>query len=183
MAHTPQRQVCPICGHDDDVTTMPGDAERTWDYTCLADGHNWTVKADTGLVGRTGITAEWDLYDDLPKCLTPGEPWVEHGVVEFRYKTGFPDVYFEKILPRYGHVGLQGSKRYTASSFIAQALRQLEREGVLARSYRRATGFWAYNHRVSYWSLAPGPTSDDDITWQNFALAKKLDPNEWVVER
>jgi hypothetical protein len=33
------------------------------------------------------------LYDDLLLCLVPGDPWVEYGVVEHRYKLLRPEIY------------------------------------------------------------------------------------------
>jgi hypothetical protein len=31
-----------------------------------------------------GIAAELGVYDDVFLCLSPGEPWLEHGIVEHR---------------------------------------------------------------------------------------------------
>ena len=33
-----------------------------------------------------GIGAKLGVYDDVFFCLSPGEPWLEHGIVEHRYK-------------------------------------------------------------------------------------------------
>jgi hypothetical protein len=32
--------------------------------------------------GYSGIAAELGVYDDVFLCLSPGEPWLEHGIVE-----------------------------------------------------------------------------------------------------
>ena len=37
-----------------------------------------------------GIGAKLGVYDDLSLCLSPGEPWLEHGIVEHRYKSCAP---------------------------------------------------------------------------------------------
>lgn len=183
MTNIPPRRVCPMCGYDDDITVMPGDDDDTWAYTCLSDRHTWIVKAPTGIEGRNGIMAELGLYDDLLRCLVSGESWVEHGIVEHRYKEAFPDVYFNELLPRYGHVATHGSKRYTASAFIASALGRLRVEGALVQSRGPATGFWHYNGSVSYWALPPGPGPEDRTTWESFARERGLDPKQWSLIR
>src|SRR6266508_5699329 len=44
-----------------------------------------------------GIAAELGVYDDVFLCLSPGEPWLEHGIVEHRYKELRPTAYREMI--------------------------------------------------------------------------------------
>src|ERR671929_59508 len=39
-----------------------------------------------------GIGAKLGVYDDVFLCLSPGEPWLEHGIVEHRYKELSPGV-------------------------------------------------------------------------------------------
>lgn len=184
----PSRQVCPLCGTDDDVSAFPAGPDNVWDYTCTAaDGgghaepYTWPVTVTVGIPGRSGITAELGLYDDLAALLLPGEGWIEHGILEHRYKLAQPHTYFDELIPRYGHVA-QGPKRYTTSAFIAQALGQLAREGTLAWSDGRPTGFWSYNHRISYWALPPAPPLDDRQTWSEFATKAGLDPEAWILD-
>jgi hypothetical protein len=43
--------------------------------------------------GYSGIAAELGVYDDVFLCLSPGEPWLEHGIVEHRYKELCPTAY------------------------------------------------------------------------------------------
>ena len=50
-----------------------------------------------------GIGAKLGVYDDVFLCLSPGEPWLEHGIVEHRYKELCPAAYLEMI-DRWGHV-------------------------------------------------------------------------------
>lgn len=181
----PPRLVCPLCGHDDDVSSLPVGAEGEWAYTCAASsGHiepyGWKHKLERHVDGREGITAELGLYDDLASCVKPGEAWVEHGVVEHRYRLLRPDVYLGELLPRYGHVA-QGPKRYTVSALIAKALGQLSREGILAWQYARATGFWYYNGSISYWAVPPAPQLEYRLTWAEFAESEGLDPMVWSL--
>jgi hypothetical protein len=41
----------------------------------------------------SGLASELGMYDDLPGCLNPGEPWVEYGIVERRYRDAHPDAF------------------------------------------------------------------------------------------
>jgi hypothetical protein len=185
MPEVPHRQVCKLCAHDDEVTMLPIGDGSEWAFTCTATtGHSapyvWTVKVERGMAGREGITAELGLYDDLPRCVRVGDPWIEHGILEHRYKLLRPDVYFDELLPRYGHVALK-SKRYTTSVFIASALGQLMREGALAWQYAPATGLWNYNHKISFWALPPAPPLEERLTWAEFAGREGLDSKVWDV--
>ncbi|MDQ3643831.1 MAG: hypothetical protein M3450_20765 [Actinomycetota bacterium] len=182
----PRRQVCPTCAHDDDVAVMPLPDGLAWQYSCSsvrhADPYLWTVTAEARLDLWGGITAELGLYDDLPRCFSSGEQYVEHGVVEHRYKLLRPDVYFDELVPRYGHVA-QGPRRYSTSSFIAGALGRLYREGVLAWQWGSATGFFQYNGQISYWALKPAPDDGELLTWESFARRDDLDPWAWSLDR
>jgi hypothetical protein len=177
------RQVCPLCGIEDEVISMPRGAGDEWDFTCTgASGHgepySWIVKAESGFDGRSGIMSELGLYEDLPACLRTGDPWVEHGIVEHRYKLLRPDVYFGELLPRYSHVAI-GPTRYSTSAFLAQALSHLLREGAVAWQYSNRTGFWTYAHKISYWALPPAPPMEDRYTWATYATDHHLDPMTW----
>lgn len=179
----PPNQVCPLCGYDDYVIAMPVGQPGEWDFTCTGTtGHTapytWHVTAQHDFVGREGITAELGVYDDLLSCLHPGDPWVEHGVVEHRYKQLRPDVYFGELIPTYGHVA-QGPKRYTVSVFLARALSQLLHEGAVGWQYAAATGFWSYNTRISFWSLFPTSATENRLTWESYAKDRGIDPVTW----
>jgi hypothetical protein len=180
----PKHQVCPLCGHDDDVSTMPLPGGDQWQYSCTdhTEPYVWIVKAEPRLSERNGITAELGLYDDLPRCLMPDEPFVEHGVIEYRYKLLRPDVYFDELLPRYGHVA-NGPRRYSTTAFIASALGRLAREGDLTRTKGPATGCFAYNGRVGYWAHAPGPEDGALKSWDKFAADLGISAAHWSLER
>ncbi len=185
MSHGPPSQVCPLCADDDQLSALPGEP-GTWMFTCTGTrGHetpySWPVKVESTVEGREGITEELGVYDDLLLCVHSDEPWVEHGVVEHRYKLLKPAVYFKELLPTYGHVA-QGPKQYTLSAFLARALGQLRDEGALAWQYATATGFWAYNGSISYWAIPPAPPADERATWEQFALDAGLDPKSWNLD-
>ena len=63
-----------------------------------------------------GIGAKLGVYEDVFLCLSPGEPWLEHRIVEHRYKELFPAAYLEMI-NRWGHVS-QGPRRYSVKAFL-----------------------------------------------------------------
>jgi hypothetical protein len=180
MTPSPPAQVCQLCGHDDFVSLVPDGSSDEWLFVC--SGHeqpwNWSVRIPTGNPGREGITAELGLYEDLPLCILPGEPWVEHGVVEYRYSHLRPEIYTRELLPRFGHTK-QGPRHFSTSALIAKALGQLRGEGLLAWRYDRATGFWGYNGQISYWAQLPAPADDALLTWAAFAELKGLDPDDW----
>ena len=85
-----------------------------------------------------GIGAKLGVYDDVFLCLSPGEPWLEHGIVEHRYKELCPAAYLEMI-DRWGHVS-QGPRRYSVTAFLTRAWSQLARDGILATKLGPATG-------------------------------------------
>jgi len=116
--------------------------------------------------------------NDLLACLEHGEPFVEYGVVEYRYATtGNPSVY-KQLVDDYGHTAL-GPKQYTASAFIAATLGRMEKEGTLAYKYDKATGFWSYNGGISYWALRPASSDAPPLTFETFARGAGFDPKSW----
>src|ERR671919_1626345 len=85
-----------------------------------------------------GIGAQLGVYEDVFLCLSPGEPWLEHGIVEHRYKELRPTAYREMIT-RWGHV-IQGPRRYSVTAFLTRRWSQLASDGVLAAQIGPATG-------------------------------------------
>lgn len=171
----PARQVCKLCGRDDDVTTKTL-APGLWSYHCAYCSFEWhsSTAVDDGLADAEGITAELGLYDDLPKCLVPGEPFVEYGIVEYRYERLRPKV-FAQLLERYGHVRI-APKHYTTSVFIAMALGWLRDRGEVLCEWGPATGSWDYNGIISYWALPPGPGDGARTSWLEFARREGVAP-------
>lgn len=152
-----------------------------WALTCPGGGHEpyrWEATAAdrTDEAGASGLAAEMGLYDDLPRCLVAGEPFVEYGVVEHRYSELRPRVY-EDLLRRYSHTRIERNKPYTTSVFVASALSWLLRHGDVVVTWADATGYWSYNGVISYWALPPGPAEADRLTWVEYATANGLDPD------
>ena len=137
--------------------------------------------AESGLTDLelTGLTEEWGLYHDLPKCLVKGDPLVEYGVVEHRYLLLNPTRY-RFLLDRYGHTAIAPAN-YTTSSFIAAALGRLGKHGDLVDSWGDATGRWAYNGTVSYWGLPGVDKAAPKRSWTEYAQEHDLDPEGWPL--
>ena len=178
------RQVCQLCGFDDDVTVSELTGGDSWHYRCTGGGkyhaepYAWEVAHETSSSAHEGICAELGLYDDLPRCVPVGQGWVEHGIVEYLYKEDHPETY-RHLVDLYGHIA-KAPKRYTASVILARTLGQLSREGIVYyQPDLPATGFWAYNGTVGYWSPIPGPASNDHTTWAAWAAVRGLNPYHW----
>jgi hypothetical protein len=186
MMQRPKRSVCSLCVLNDDAITTLHLGDGVWQHTCRGPGHTeprvWQEESEAGVdeLALEGLTLEWRLYDDLPKCLVPGEGFVEYGVVEHRYKLLNPSRY-SFLVDRYGHTR-QGPKNYTATSFIAGALGRLGRRGDLdAKFGDAATGYWSYNRTISYWMLPKSAAHKCRTTWEEFAHANGLDPADWEL--
>jgi hypothetical protein len=129
--------------------------------------------------GPRGIGAELGVYDDVFLCLSPGEPWLEHGIVEHRYKELCPTAYREMI-DRWGHV-IQGPRRYSVTAFLTRACSQLAGNGVLAAQLGPATGLYEHNRRILYWALPPGPEAQRIRTWADFAADLGISAYDWTL--
>ena len=177
------RQVCPLCASDEDyVAEIEGPG--LWRLTCTggpSSTHPYTwVTTGQGPFDHTeqdGLSTAYGLYDDLLAVISHTDPWMEYGIIEYRYALAQPDTYAQ-IVDRYGHVAIT-PKRYTASSFIGAALGKLRRDGDLSYKTCTATGRWAYNSQISAWATNPAPTSPDVLTWVDFALERGFDPDVW----
>jgi hypothetical protein len=167
--------VCPLCARDDPIRIEPI-GPGLWLHTCENKRHpggsfSWqgtaTERLDEPAV--EGKAADLGLYEDLPLCLVRGEPFVELGIVEHRFSQLRPSV-FQQLLDDYSHTRIQRYKPYTATVFIASALRKLFDFGDVLYRIGPATGHWAYNEIISYWALPPGPDTDAEIlTWEEYA--------------
>jgi hypothetical protein len=181
----PARQICPICQVDESIFTETI-GPSLWRYTCTrscrqhAEPYSWLGSTrDAPFDEELGYNKaeELGLPNDLLTCLQHGEPFVEYGVVEYRYATvANPEVY-KQLVEDYGHTAL-GPKKYTASAFIASTLGRMLREDLVAYKPGRATGFWSYNSDISFWSLQPLSHSRP-MTFATFAAEQGFDPKTW----
>jgi hypothetical protein len=187
MPTMPPHVVCPLCALDDHYDVVLDGDGTTWRYTCNGPGHQvwtWVKAASTPVTaGREGVMAELGLYDDLLSCVHESDHrWTEHGVIEHRYLSQFPNVYFNQLLPTWGHASDGSAKGKSTSLLMAQAMGQLRREGLLEYRTWKPTGYWAKNSTISYWAHPPGPPDEARLTWNEYALDLNLDPASWTFD-
>lgn len=181
----PPKLECITCEHRDDfVAAMESPDGDEWIYTCTSPAHesplSWPSKMEQPHSGREGICADLGLYEDLEACVLSGEPWVEYGVVEHRYRVLRPATY-AKLVEDYHHAA-HHDRRYTVSSLLVGVLGQLRKEGILASQVGKPTGFWAKHLGiVSFWSRSPAPPEDSTLTWATYAAGEELAPDVWAL--
>lgn len=177
---------CPQCFSADDVTyeRLPDELVR---LTCSrnhddGDSHRWiqTLKdASFREDADTGVTDE--LLDPLSECVEPGEPWVEYGIVEYRFRLLYPDLFAAHVRDR-GH-RMFGPHKVTASGVrFAATLGRLADRGELVRIHGPATGAWA-PQEVTYWARPPAPPPTSRITWEAWCVAHGRSPDWTAVDR
>jgi len=182
----PVRQVCPRCSAEDfvQIETL---GPCLWRYTCTrsckqhADPYSWigsTADAPADMELTYNKAEDLGLPNDLLTCFEHGEPFVEYGIVEYRYAAKANPTVYKQLVEDYGHTSL-GPKRYTASAFIASTLGRMEKEGLLAYKSGTATGFWSYNGGISFWSLVPPSSEAPPLTFKTFATEQGFDPKSW----
>lgn len=56
--------------------------------------YRWTptVQSADSLPMRTGIAEEFGVYDDLLSCVGTEDPWLEYGIVKYRFARLRPDL-------------------------------------------------------------------------------------------
>ena len=171
------RPVCPFCVIDDFVTAIPL-GPGLFEFTCSrankhrdGDTYTWQGTSEGPLSESqgTGPVPINDVREALLACLKPGEPWLEYGIIEERYReTAAED--FEILREEYGHriLGPPSKSQFTASAYLARALGDLREFGQVAHTTGRATGPWAYNGTISYWAVPPpGPPPDKRLTYED----------------
>lgn len=174
---------CPKCFSADDVTfqRLPDKAAL---YHCDrnhdGDGPHAWVLSQAALNAHVEHAAEGvtdELLEPLSSCVVAGEPFAEYGVIEYRFRQRFPELFAAHVRDR-GHI-LMGPKTYTASSVrFGVALGRLARAGELLSRYGPATGAWRYNGQVTYWARPPGAPATP-LTWAAYCKAEGRSP-EWT---
>jgi hypothetical protein len=169
-------QVCPFCGIDEFVSSIPL-GPGFFEFICSRSGNHpgrkpyeWRgtsmVDADAG--GGQGPVPIRDVREALLECVREGEAWVEYGIVEERYAKTAPQD-FLILREEYGHrnLGPRKNPQFTASAYLGRALGDLRETGRLAHMTGKATGAWAYNGTISYWAKPlPGPAKENLITFE-----------------
>src|SRR4051794_2233066 len=168
----PARQVCPLCGlDDDDLVEWALEAPGVWRFSCAnhAQPYEWLTTASFRIdeASTGGYAEELGIYNALLGLFTEPGPFREWGVVEHLFALAEPATYRE-LVDRYSHVAL-GPTQYSVSAFLAQAAGKLAREGHLAIRWVQATGFWAYNATISSFTVAPAAEHAPLLSWEEFA--------------
>ncbi len=177
-------RTCPACFSADDVSyqRLP---DQQVAYYCVRkheDGkpREWVRPLDTttnSWSAAEGVTDE--LLEPMLSCVSPDDPLLEFGVVEYRFRQRYPDLFRAHVAER-GHV-LVGRTQTTASAVrFGVALGRLARAGDLAYIYGPATGAWSYNGRVAYWSRPPAE-GRAILSWEQFCISDGR-PAEWTDE-
>jgi hypothetical protein len=140
-------------------------------YLCADCGHEQTgaafsVGEDNGW-GEDGVIDQLGLYDDLLNCLAPGEPWLEYGIIEYRYRARF-SAKFRALVKERGHRNFPVG-HLTASKLIGQATGILAERGRLVKHVGGAgTGFWSYNDPSHWYALPPAPPLVKLAAWSDY---------------
>jgi hypothetical protein len=201
---------CPKCFSFDDVLPPRRSPDGRIDYTCTGDHggegpFRWSSTPDAVDLPSPRRTAASssssatraprapraprpnpddasidELLDPLLACVNPGEPFVEYGVVEYRFRQARPDLFLQHVRER-GHVML-GTRRNLAasSSRFTRALRKLESAGQLVSVKGPGTGAWRYEQSIGYWARPPRP-SGPLLTWSMFCATQGRSA-EWTAE-
>jgi len=190
---------CPRCFSFDDVLPPRRLPDGRLKYTCTGEhddtgAYMWSTAssaveapagrtttgpkpaAQTAGTPRTSLLAEDAAVDELLEpllaCVNVGEPFVEYGVVEYRFRISRPDL-FVAYVREGGHVML-GARRGSASTSTARfvkALRRLERSGELVTVKGPGTGAWRHDQSIGYWARPPRPTGPF-LTWSMFCATQ-----------
>jgi len=174
---------CPRCFRADDVgwQRLPDNALL---YTCTArhDGgpYTWVASHEAvsgGDLAADGVTDE--LLTPLLSCVRPGEPFVEYGIVEYRFSRQFRGLFVAHVRER-GHVMVAPSRVTASSVRFGVALARLVRAGDLVSRPGPATGAWRYNAAITYWAAAPA-AGREMLSWEAFCRSVGRSP-EWTEE-
>lgn len=198
---------CPQCFSYDDVLSPRRQPDGRIEYTCTGDHdgagtHKWSIVpevvavpaaktaagrkagARTAAAPRARATPEdsaiEELLEPLLACVKAGEPFVEYGVVEYRFRLARPDQFAAHVRDR-GHVML-GARRLQAASItrFAKALARLESSGELVTVKGPGTGAWRLDQSIGYWARPPRPAGPL-LTWSMFCATQGRTP-EWTDE-
>jgi hypothetical protein len=177
-------RTCPRCFRADEVTQQRS-IDGLWTFTCddgvaHGDGAPYVWDATNEPLGSEGDVQQslTPYLAPLRSCVVPGEPYLEYGVVEWRFRALAPQL-FSELVAEHGHTRLNPiTSKKSASAYLAQALGLLAASGELVRVYGPATGTWSYNGRVTYWAAPPAPPTTSRLSWKQFALDNGLDPQD-----
>jgi hypothetical protein len=198
MKNYPTIITCSACFRADDVQTPTIDPlTGNWDYVCTNPSHGetphrWVVIPPAPVLyaaSHDGYLADLGVYDDLLTCIQSDDGWLEYGVVEDRFRRCAPETY-ARLVREFSHSARNAIRggpdvnpdaRPKTSSRLASALSYLAGDGVIAKSFKPATGYWRYNTVISHWGPLPAPSDADVLTWEEYATANNLESGVWIL--
>lgn len=190
---------CPRCFSFDDVRPPRRQPDGRMEYVCdgehdSAGPYTWSTAppvaetpagrtttgrkpgARTPGAGRSSRNSDDAALDELLEpllaCVRAGEPFVEYGVVEYRFRTARPDLFVAQVRER-GHVmlGARSGAASTSTARFVKALRRLQESGQLIMIKGPGTGAWRYDQSISYWARPPRPAGPL-LTWSMFCATQ-----------
>lgn len=175
-------ELCRTCFSDDEVVRSR-DVDGVWWLTCSrtrkhADGlpYSWPERSGRASDGGAGAVTLEQYLGPLRQCLRPGEPFVEYGVVEWRFRSLAAPL-FEELVAEHGHrVFDPRPQRRMASSYLSQALSRLVDRDQAARLYGQGTGLWRDRSDITYWAALPAPPTASRLSWADLARDESVDP-------
>jgi hypothetical protein len=200
---------CPRCFAYDDVLPPRRQPDGRIEYTCTGDHdgageHVWSIapavveapSTRTSTARKTAArkpgaapqtrsstedAATEELLEPLLACVKSGEPFVEYGVVEYRFRLARPDLFVAHVRER-GHVmlGARRGQATTSTARFTKALGRLERSGELVMVKGPGTGAWRHDQSIAYWARPPRP-SGPLLTWSMYCATQGRTP-EWTEE-
>ena len=84
--------------------------------------------------------------------------------------------------PATAHHANSSNTTYSVSKFLAGAMGQLHREGLITNNRWKPTGYWTYLGAVSYWSWSADTDPTRRLTWTDYATTGGLDPDTWSLD-
>jgi hypothetical protein len=116
----------------------------------------------------TEAAATDELLESLLACVNAGEPFVEYGVVEYRFRVARPDLF---VAHRNILLGARRGQASLSTARFAKALGRLESAGELVMVKGPGTGAWRQNLSIGYWARPPRPTGPL-LTWSMFCATQ-----------
>lgn len=174
-------RTCPKCFTSDEVTQQRS-IDGLWTFTCAYRSKHDDGSPHVWDAGNEPEGADGDVRQSLSPylgplraCLRADEPYVEYGIVEWRFREVAPTL-FAELVAEQGHRWLNPIETTkSTSAYLAQALGLLAADGDLVRVYGTSTGIWSYLGQVTYWAIAPGPPTTSRLSWKQFAADAGLD--------
>lgn len=199
---------CPRCFSFDDVRPPRRLPDGRLEYTCTGEhddtgAYMWSTAssavdapagptstgrkaaARTAGTSRTSLVTEDAAVDELLEpllaCVNVGEPFVEYGIVEYRFRMSRPDLFVAHVRER-GHpmLGARRGSASTSTARFARILRRLETTGQLVMVKGPGTGAWRHDQSIGYWARPPRPTGPL-LTWSMFCATQGRTA-EWTDE-